>query len=71
MIIGFSYEESPENCVIYDNEQAISVKHINAYLIDAPDIFVESRPKPICDVPEIRWWLKMIFYAKILYYRYR
>ena len=28
-------------------------KNINAYLIDAPDVFIESRQHPICDVPEI------------------
>lgn len=29
------------------------VKHINPYLLDAPDIILNSRSKPICDVPEI------------------
>ncbi|MBQ7635565.1 MAG: transposase, partial [Bacteroidaceae bacterium] len=38
---------------IYDGEQTISARHINAYLTDAPDIFVESRKKPLCDVPEM------------------
>ncbi len=27
--------------------------HINAYLLDSPDVFIESRTKPICDVPPI------------------
>lgn len=27
--------------------------NINAYLFDGPDIFVENRKKPICDVPEM------------------
>ena len=31
----------------------IEAKNINGYLLDAPDIFVESRPHPLCDVPEI------------------
>ena len=31
----------------------IKVKNINAYLIDGPDVFVESRAKPICSVPEM------------------
>ena len=31
----------------------IPAKHINAYLIDGPDVFVGSRSKPLCDVPEI------------------
>lgn len=28
-------------------------KNINGYLIDAPDIFIESRGKPLCNVPDI------------------
>ena len=28
-------------------------KNINGYLIDAPDIFIESRSKPLCNVPDI------------------
>ena len=28
-------------------------KNINAYLMDAPIVFIESRNKPLCDVPEI------------------
>jgi len=31
----------------------IRTKNINPYLIDAPSIFIESRSKPLCDVPEI------------------
>jgi type I restriction-modification system DNA methylase subunit/REP element-mobilizing transposase RayT len=31
----------------------IPAAHINAYLMDAPDVFVDSRSKPICDVPEM------------------
>ena len=28
-------------------------ENINAYLIDGPDVFIESRNKPICNVPEM------------------
>ncbi|MBQ7634262.1 MAG: class I SAM-dependent DNA methyltransferase, partial [Bacteroidaceae bacterium] len=38
---------------IYEGEQVIPARHINAYLTDAPDVFVESRNKPLCDVPEM------------------
>ena len=31
----------------------VDAKNINAYLLDAPNIFIESRSKPLCDVPEI------------------
>ena len=36
---------------IYDGDKAIPAKHINCYLVDAPDVIAESRAKPICDVP--------------------
>ncbi|MBR0190554.1 MAG: hypothetical protein IJQ31_00630 [Thermoguttaceae bacterium] len=40
--------------VIYDEKNGkIPAKTINPYLIDAPMIFIESRNKPICHVPEI------------------
>ena len=51
VIIGFS--ESPNNKpkTIYLNAEQSIVDNINGYLIEAPDIFIESRKKPICDVP--------------------
>lgn len=53
VIVGFSIAPNDKQKVIYAENQKIAVKHINAYLIDADDIFVESRTKPICNVPEI------------------
>ena len=57
IIIGFSNINIEADTiypkVIYENDRPQIVSHINAYLIDADDVFVESRNKPICDVPEI------------------
>ncbi len=39
--------------VIYDNDKQRVVETINSYLIDAPDVFVESRSKSLCDVPQM------------------
>ena len=40
---------------IYDLDgTAIPATHINGYLMDAPDIIVESRNKSLCDVPQMR-----------------
>ena len=40
--------------VIYDEEgKGTPAKIINPYLIDAPMVFIESRNKPICGVPEM------------------
>ena len=36
---------------IFDNGRPIPAGHINAYLMDAPDIIVNDRVAPLCDVP--------------------
>ena len=36
---------------IFDGDKVIEVENINPYLMDGPDVWVESRTKPICDVP--------------------
>lgn len=53
VIVGFSYDQLSQDRIIFNGSQAEYVNHINAYLIDAADIFVESRNKPICKVPSI------------------
>ena len=53
VIVGFSYKENKKERIIWDGETASVVTHINAYLIEADDIFVESRNKPINSVPDI------------------
>ena len=45
--------ESGPPKTIFDDGAAIPAAHINGYLMDAPDIFIESRSKPLCDVPPI------------------
>ena len=37
--------------LLFDNGQYTEVKNINGYLIDAPDVYIEKRNNPICDVP--------------------
>ena len=54
VIIGFSVAENTKPKIIFENEQKnLEAENINGYLLDMPDIFVESRQKPICDVPVI------------------
>ena len=54
VIVGFSCIESVKPKKIYLNEsQSVEASNINGYLIDAPNIFVESRKKPLSPVPEI------------------
>ena len=54
VIIGFSCSEDKKQKVIYLNEaQSINAKNINGYLINASDIFVESRSSSLNDVPQM------------------
>ena len=53
VIIGFSMESSKRKRVIYSGNNPRVVSNINAYLVDAENVFVSSRSKPISDVPSI------------------
>ena len=49
VIVGFSSAHNPKPKIIFDGEKKFVASNINAYLLDAPNIFVESRPKHIQD----------------------
>ena len=53
VIIGFSTSLYGKARHIYDGAKVITAKNISPYLIDAPDVFIESRNKPLCTVPSI------------------
>ena len=54
IIVGFSEDDFKEHeCLLFDNDKVSKVNHINAYLMDAPDVFIGSRQHPLSDVPEI------------------
>ena len=53
VIIGFSVAPNKKPRIIYTSERPQIVDNINAYLVNAHDVFVESRSKPICRVPMI------------------
>ena len=54
VIVGFSCSESVKEKTIYLNDsQSIAASNINGYLIDSPDVFVESRKVPLSQVPEM------------------
>lgn len=38
---------------IYSGSSVIEAENISPYIVDAPDILVESRSKPLCDVPKM------------------
>ncbi len=55
VIVGFSsrYAHDTAPYYIYDGEQKITAENISPYLTDAPTVFVESRKRPLCSVPEM------------------
>ena len=53
VIVGFSLADNPAPKMLYDGDRYQIAKNINAYLLDADNAFVDSRSKPLCDVPEI------------------
>lgn len=58
IIVGFGSKDR-DNKRIFEYEDIsgepheVNAKNINGYLVDAPNIFVTKRRKPICQVPEI------------------
>ena len=53
VIIGFSVAENSEPKKLFDGDRYQVAENINGYLLDGENVFVESRSKPICNVPEI------------------
>lgn len=54
VIEGFSYVPTGKKPMLYDEEGVGSeVAHINGYLIDMEDVFVENREEPLFPSPEI------------------
>ena len=53
VIVGFSIAPNYKQKQLYSSERFQLVDNINFYLIEAPTVFVESRNKPICDIPSM------------------
>ena len=53
VIIGFSSSINDKQKLIYNSGTPQKVDSINPYLLEAPTIFIESRKKPLCNVPAI------------------
>ena len=56
VIVGFSslYSPEPKEKIIFDDKRIIKADNINPYLIDAPNVFVDKRKKPLCiGVPQM------------------
>ena len=53
VIVGISVVENNNPIVLFDNDKKTYANNINFYLMDAPNIFIESRKKAISKVPEM------------------
>lgn len=53
VIVGFSSAPNYAARIIYSSDRAQAAENINAYLIDAPTVFIESRNTPLCEVPQM------------------
>jgi type I restriction-modification system DNA methylase subunit len=53
VIVGFSWAHNKQPKVIYQQDECKEVGNINAYLMDAPNIFIEGRLKPLSNVPKM------------------
>lgn len=53
VIVGFSVASQKSARLLYTSERCQTVENINAYLIDAPTVFIDNRSTPICDVPNM------------------
>lgn len=51
VIVGFSIAENKADRRLFDNGTERKCKNINAYLIEASNVFITSNKKPICNVP--------------------
>ncbi|HEP1787996.1 TPA: class I SAM-dependent DNA methyltransferase [Streptococcus suis] len=52
VIIGFGKEKADK--VLFETlDQVVKVSHINGYLVEASDIFIENRTKSLSDVPDM------------------
>lgn len=53
VIVGFSFVHEGRKIIFINNQKQHEAFNINGYLLNAPNIFIEKRMKPLCDVPMI------------------
>ena len=54
VIVGFSTVENDRPRLVYNADgRTEEASNISPYLIDSDNVFIESRNKPICEIPEI------------------
>ena len=58
VIVGFGLEDRPDKVIfeyadINSEPHAVAAQNINPYLVNAPDVIIAKRSRPVCAVPEI------------------
>jgi hypothetical protein len=53
IIVGFSRDTLPSVRRIFDADLMIEAVSISPYLVDAPNVYIENRSKPLCNVPHM------------------
>ena len=54
VIVGFTCETSHRTKLLFESERSKRASHINGYLLDAPDIFIQSRGKALTEgIPDM------------------
>lgn len=53
VIVGFSCAGSMKIKYIFDEDAKTAAQNISPYLIDCPNVFVESYGKPLCNIPKL------------------
>ncbi len=53
VIVGFSITPNEAKPRICSPEKSLEYDNVNAYLVPAQNVFIESRSNPLCDVPSI------------------
>lgn len=54
VIVGFSTAVNRQSKKLYSGERYQEVGNINAYLVDAENVFIESRQTPLCSVSRLQ-----------------
>ena len=58
VIVGFGLEDRPNKVIfeyadINSEPHAVTAQNINPYLVNAPDVIIAKRNRPVCAIPEI------------------
>ncbi len=53
VIVGFSTALNQQPRVLFTSNRPQIVENINGYLVDAPNVFIDSRSKPLCEIPDM------------------